>query len=171
MDDSFGIPMAGIMHTLLVLLALCPLAVTWVAWRHPVIFKLGVRNIPRRRAQSTLIVVGLILSTLIISAALGTGDTIDHSVTVDVYDNLGSVDEPVVASKDGEVTADLTAEGAFDAAALADVESALAGDTNVDGLLPLLDARASIVNAAKQLAEPGIILSGMTPRASRHSAA
>ncbi len=65
----------------------------------------------------------------------------------------------------------LTAEGAFDAAALADVESALAGDTNVDGLLPLLDARASIVNAAKQLAEPGIILSGMTPRASRHSAA
>ncbi|MDP9370585.1 MAG: hypothetical protein M3Q03_20335 [Chloroflexota bacterium] len=69
----------------------------------------------------------MILSTLIISAALGTGDTIDHSVTVDVYDNLGSVDEPVVASQDGEATADLTAEGTFNAAVLADVESALGG--------------------------------------------
>ncbi len=126
---------------------------------------------PRRPVQSTLVVVGLKLSTLIISAALGTGDTIDHSVTSDGYYNLGSGDELVVASQDAKATADLTAEGTFDAAALTDVESALAGDTNVDGLLPLLDARASIVNAAKQLAEPGIILSGMTPRASRHSAA
>ncbi len=163
MDDIFVIPMAGIILTLLVLLALCLLAVAWVAWRRPVIFKLGVRNIPRRRAQSTLVVVGLMLSTLIISAALGTGDTIDHSVTVDVYDNLGPVDELVVASQDGEATADLTAEGTFDAAAFPDVETALAGDMNVDGLLPLLDARASIVNDAKQLAEPGIILSGIDP--------
>ncbi|MDP9370584.1 MAG: hypothetical protein M3Q03_20330 [Chloroflexota bacterium] len=51
MDDIFGIPMAGILYTLLVLLALCPLAVTWVAWRHPVIFKLGVRNIPGARSN------------------------------------------------------------------------------------------------------------------------
>ena len=163
MDDIFGIPMTGIMLTLLVLLSFCLLAVAWVAWRRPVIFKLGVRNIPRRRAQSTLVVVGLMLSTLIISAALGTGDTIDHSVTVDVYDNLGPIDELVVASQDGEATADLTAEGTFDDAAFADVEAALAGDTSVDGLLPLLDARAAIVNDAKQLAEPGIILSGVDP--------
>ena len=72
----------------------------WVAWRRPVIFKLGIRNIPRRKAQTTLIVVGLMLSTLIISAALGTGDTLDHSMTADIYDNLGRVDELVVASSE-----------------------------------------------------------------------
>src|ERR671914_1887644 len=98
MNELFGIPMSTIMIVLLVLLALCLLSVAWVAWRRPVIFKLGVRNIPRRRAQTMLIVAGLMLSTLIIAAALGTGDTVNYSVTGDVYTNLGPVDELVVAS-------------------------------------------------------------------------
>ena len=58
-------------------------------------FKLGVRNIPRRRAQTTLIVLGLMLSTVIISAAFTTGDTVDRSITSEVYGLLGSVDEVV----------------------------------------------------------------------------
>ena len=35
----------------------------WLAIRHPILFKLGLRNIPRRPAQSLLIVIGLMLST------------------------------------------------------------------------------------------------------------
>src|SRR3989304_543207 len=61
----------------------------YIAWRNPVMFKLGLRNIPRRKAQSSLIVVGLMLSTLIISAAFGTGDTLTTSVTSEVYSILG----------------------------------------------------------------------------------
>ena len=163
MDDIFGIPMAGIMVTLLALLSLCLLAVAWVAWRRPVIIKLGVRNIPRRKAQTILVVVGLMLSTLIVSSALGVGDTIDHSVTADVYDNLGHVDELVVASQNGDATVDLVAEGSFAASELAIVETAVQGDAGVDGVMPLLDARASVTNPAKQLAEPNVILSGLDP--------
>src|SRR5512133_3091799 len=100
MNELFGIPMSSIMVVLIVLLSLCLLSVAWVAWRRPVIFKLGVRNIPRRQAQTTLIVVGLKLSTLLIAAALGTGDTLDHSSTVEVYANLGRVDELVIFSTD-----------------------------------------------------------------------
>src|SRR5919112_1376353 len=96
MDKVFGLPMSGIATVLVALLALCLLSVAWVAWRRPVIFKLGVRNIPRRRAQTSLIVIGLMLSTLIILAALGTGDTLDYSLTKDVYDNYGNVDTVVV---------------------------------------------------------------------------
>src|ERR671923_770413 len=102
MDEIFGLPIAGIMVVLLALLALCLLSVAWVAWRRPVIFKLGVRNIPRRKAQTILIVVGLMLSTLIISAALGTGDTIDWSATSATYESLGEVDELVVFSRNDE---------------------------------------------------------------------
>src|SRR5690606_36192283 len=69
-NEVFGMPMSSTMIVLLVGLSLALLTVAWVAWRRPVLFKLGVRNIPRRRAQSTLIVVGLMLSTLIMSAAL-----------------------------------------------------------------------------------------------------
>src|SRR5687768_4132108 len=57
MNDIFGIPMAGTMLVLLVILGLCLLRVAWIAWRRPVNFKLGMRNIPRRKAQTTLIVV------------------------------------------------------------------------------------------------------------------
>ena len=78
MNDVFGIPMSGIMVTLLITLALCLLWVAWIRWRRPVIFKLGTRNISRRKAQTVLIVVGLMLSTLIIAAALGTGDTVNQ---------------------------------------------------------------------------------------------
>ena len=60
MNEIFGIPMSGILSVLVALLAVCLLSVAWVAWRRPVIFKLGVRNIPRRKAQSILIVVGLV---------------------------------------------------------------------------------------------------------------
>src|SRR5215208_8009008 len=100
MNDIFGIPMAGLMMVLLALLAICLSGVAFVAWRKPVIFKLGVRNIPRRKAQTVLIVVGLMLSTLIIAAALGTGDTIDYSATLETYNTLGAADELVVYSRE-----------------------------------------------------------------------
>ena len=58
-------------------------------------FLIGVRNIPRRVAQTVLIIIGLMLSTLIISAAFTTGDTVDHSITKMVYDSYGHVDETV----------------------------------------------------------------------------
>src|SRR6478735_12711017 len=96
------------MIALLILLSLCLLSVAWVAWRRPVIFKLGVRNIPRRKAQTVLIIVGLMLSTLIIAAALGTGDTIDHSATASTYEGLGPTDELVVHSQSDDGGADLT---------------------------------------------------------------
>src|SRR5215210_6766359 len=104
MNEIFGISMTTIMIVLLVLLAICLISVAWIAWRRPVIFKLGVRNIPRRKAQTILIVIGLMLSTMIIAAALGTGDTIDYSATAATYEGLGHADELVVfgKSEDGE---------------------------------------------------------------------
>src|SRR3954463_9431221 len=135
-DNILGIPVAGLMIALLILLSLCLLSVAWVAWRRPVIFKLGTRNIPRRKAQTTLIVVGLMLSTLIISAALGTGDTVNYSMTKDVYDNYGNVDTLVVQSQQFDAPyIDRTTK--IDAGALTVVEAALAGNENVDGIMPL----------------------------------
>jgi len=163
MNDLLGIPMGTLMTVLLALLAVCLLSVAWVAWRRPVIFKLGVRNIPRRRAQTTLIVAGLMLSTLIIAAALGTGDTVNHSITADVYTNLGPVDELIVASHDGEARTDLIASETLDPSALTTVERAAAAGANIDGLLPMLDVRAPVRHDAKQLAEPAVVLTGLDP--------
>jgi putative ABC transport system permease protein len=92
--------MTSIMTVLVVALSICLLIVAWIALRRPVMFKLGVRNLPKRPAQTVLVIIGLMLSTLIIAAALGTGDTIDHSITALTYDTLGEVDELVVYSQD-----------------------------------------------------------------------
>ena len=163
MDDVFGLSMGAILATLLVLLALCLLSVAYVALRQPVIFRLGVRNIPRRKAQTILIVIGLMLSTMIVAAALGTGETLHYSLNADIYDNMGHVDELVLASPNGEAKAELIADGTFDAAALAAVEAAVAGDPDVDGLLPILESRVAVVDDRTSLAAPDAVLIGLDP--------
>ena len=60
-----------------------------LALRRPVFFKLGLRPIPRRRAQSTLIVLGLMLATLIITAAFITGDTLSHTIRTEAVAGHG----------------------------------------------------------------------------------
>ncbi len=163
MNELFGIPMSSIMVVLLALLALCLLVVAFVAWRRPVIFKLGVRNILRRPAQTALIVVGLMLSTLIMAAALGVGDTFDHSLSQEVYDLLGPVDEMVVAGQDGEGEAARALSTALPGSALGVVDGALGDDERVDGILPVLLEAVPAQNTDKGQSEPVVYLAGTDP--------
>ena len=72
------------------------LAIVVSALRNRVFLKLALRNIPRRPAQTALIVVGLMLSTMIIAASLGVGDTITNSIrSFVVIDGLGHTDEAI----------------------------------------------------------------------------
>ena len=66
-----------------------------ISLRNPIIGKLGVRNIPRRPTQSTLIVFGLTLSTMIIVSALSLGDTLDNTVRRQTIDAYGQIDQVV----------------------------------------------------------------------------
>ena len=66
-----------------------------ISMRNPIIGKLGVRNIPRRPTQSTLIVFGLTLSTMIIVSALSLGDTLDNTVRRQTIDAYGQIDQVV----------------------------------------------------------------------------
>ena len=59
MREILGIPVESLMAFLLVILGVSLLTVAWIAWRRRVIFKMGMRNIPRRKAQTGLIVAGL----------------------------------------------------------------------------------------------------------------
>ena len=163
MNDIFGLSMTWIMVGLLVLLSCCLLSVAWVAWRRPVLFKLGIRNIPRRRAQSTLIVVGLMLSTLIMSTALGVGDTVNHSATAAVYGVYGHVDEIVIRSANAVQDSSDAIGGTIDADALVLVDETLAGDPNVDGIMPFLDVRVPVINEAEGQVEPSMVLTGIEP--------
>ncbi len=185
MSEIFGIPMSTIMVVLLALLAVCLLSVGWVAWRRPVIFKMGVRNIPRRKAQTILIVIGLMLSTLIIAAALGTGDTINYSATLETYRSLGPTDELVVASRqedaEGSIATAINERARLPEAALQRIETHFQGTNLIDGLMPVLieqvpvalieggapAANASIMHLFQQgkivQAEPAVYIVGLDP--------
>jgi putative ABC transport system permease protein len=62
-------------------------------WRNPVLMKIGLRNLTRRKGQSVLIVIGLTLSTVIIISSLGVGDTLRFSVQKQAVAAYGKVDE------------------------------------------------------------------------------
>jgi hypothetical protein len=92
MKELFGIPTVSIMIGLVALLGVALVTVLYIGLTNRTIFRMGVRNLPRRGLQTGLVVVGLMLATLITTAAFSTGDTVDHSLTKDVYKLYGRSD-------------------------------------------------------------------------------
>jgi len=95
MPQQLGIPLDLLAKILVIITAVIIGGVLILAIRNHIFFKIGVRNIPRRRAQMVLIVFALMLSTTLLTGVLATGDVIEAGVqSVAVY-NLGSVDETI----------------------------------------------------------------------------
>ncbi len=130
MDSLFGIPMDTLMVISLAAFAVVISLVAVSALRERTFFKLAFRNIPRRPGRTVLIVLGLMLGTLIISAAFSTGDTMSHTIRSSVLTSLGNVDEVVsVAGTDiesGFFTDAPTDIGYFDQELFVDVRDTLA---------------------------------------------
>jgi putative ABC transport system permease protein len=159
MNKLFGIPMTNIMVALLIVLAFVLAITAYVAIRNPVIFRLGIRNVPRRKAQTALIVVGLMLSTLIMSAAFATGDTINYSIGDVVYKSLGRVDEVIQPKQDPNSAARGT--GTIPASVLTDLETRFKGDPDIAGFAPSLGKAVPALNPRTSQAEPIVSLAGV----------
>ncbi|HEX3723601.1 MAG TPA: hypothetical protein VHV31_12475, partial [Nitrolancea sp.] len=97
MQALIGWPSHTIALVLTVVLLATAVLFILLSWRSKILFKLGVRNIPRRRARAVLIIFGLTLSTTVIGSALSSGDSMTHTVRSLVTESLGPVDEVVVA--------------------------------------------------------------------------
>src|SRR5437764_5073036 len=92
METVFGLSMDVIMVVVLILSILVLAGVALFALRNRIILRVALRNIPRRRAQTALIVLGLMLATLLITAAFGTGDTMTYSMRQAFTAGLGGTD-------------------------------------------------------------------------------
>ena len=142
MEDLFGVRMDHIMLVLLVIFVPSLLVIGILALRSRVMLKMALRNIPRRKAQTALIISGIMISTLIMSASFGTGDTLTFSIKKSVVDGLGTIDEFVISARAGE-------NDQFGGAAYVPIErftrlqQELAGVDTIDGLAAgLADDRA-----------------------------
>ena len=171
MTDFLGVPMAVVMWILVALLALALVSVVWVAVRQRILFEIGLRNIPRRRAQSILIVLGLMLSTVIIAAALSTGDTVNYSITQETYNRLGHVDELVHVRDNQRDQSALDEEqvapaGYVPPSIIQEVNATLNGIDEADGVLPGLRFPAPAANGTRpEIKYPELVVMGLDPGA------
>ncbi len=95
MIQFFGIPIDNLTTILLVVTGCIIGGVLLLALANRVFFKIGVRNIGRRRVQMGLIIFALMLSTTLLSGVLATGDILTSVVqSVAVY-NWGNIDETI----------------------------------------------------------------------------
>lgn len=151
MNEIFGASMTVIAAVCAAITLLIFVAIAYIAWRNPVMFKMGLRNIPRRKAQTALIIVGLMLSTLIMTAAFGTGDTLTTSVTAEVYDVLGEADE--VISWDSEKQPAPVDAQVIPLAEVDEWQAMFAKDPEIEAFVPFQDEVIPLQNTRSQLNE------------------
>ena len=162
MTELFGIPMSTIVVALAGMLVLCLLSLAWVWMRRRVIFRMGARNIPRRKAQTALIVFGLMLSTLIVTAALGTGDTVNGSMTSEVSATLGSIDQFVADPSESDLDGN-SFTTTIPATSWTALQPAIEGSGLVDGASPMLERRVSARELSSGVGMPELVAVGLDP--------
>ena len=141
MEKLFGIEMDVLAIALFSGMLVIILLTIFLATRNRVLIKLALRNIPRRKAQTLLIITGLMLSTTIIMAALAIGDSINSAIRLGALHSLGGTDVRLsspVFSRFGDNYLDETV--------VDEVRFALQGDTRVDGILPLIREKMPVIN-------------------------
>jgi len=156
MEKIFGIPANNLAIVMAILLIVIFVVVIFGAVRRFILFKMGTRNIPRRKGQSLLIVIGLMLSSIIIAASLGIGDTIRYSIRFVVVDSLGIVDE--VIEGPGK---QLFGEEYFDYSEFTYVQNITKDNTNIDQLIPYIQTTLPSSNEQKDIAESNMNIRGI----------
>ncbi len=176
MFDFLPAWLTPVSFVMLMIVVIVLLSVALLYFRNPTATKLGVRNMPRRPTQTALIVAGLTLSTVIIVAALSTGDTLDYSVQRYAVSAYGEIDEIIapplltsLASLSIELDPDAEDATATDTTTAGDEAPALdLSGTGYDTLINLLtEGLPGITNQrfeelrAKTEAEP--LIDGVAP--------
>ncbi|MGH3088720.1 MAG: ABC transporter permease [Rubrobacteraceae bacterium] len=163
MDTLFGMETIQLMWILLAVFGVGAAILALSALRNRVAFKMAVRNIPRRRSQTVLIVLGLMLATLLFSASFTTGDTLTSSLRTEALTQIGEVDVVLKAEtpdNPNQFTGPaLTRDDYFDEEIVGDVRNRLEDDEGVAGIMPL--AKETVAVGAGDLNEPRVDVLGM----------
>ena len=161
MEKLFGIPLPVLMFVLSGIFVVTMLVVTGMALRNPVMFKMGIRPISRRPGMTALIIVGVMLSTIIISAAFGTADTLTYSIRDVGINGLGTIDELIISARAQE--GDRFGQSFISEDRYEQIRGDLAGDDRIDGIMPQFTQNVPALNPAEDLSEGQFNLLGIDP--------
>ena len=158
MESLFGIPIGPLTAALTGVFAVALAVTAFFAIRSPVVFKMAVRNIPRRRAQTVLIVLGLMLATLLFSASFATGDTLTRSFRAQAVQQLGLLDVLVYSEEQDAFGSPV----AFPQEAAEAIRRATA-NAPVDGVAAVLSVHAPAVSPSSGRNLPAVVVLGIDP--------
>src|ERR671910_3248790 len=167
MEELFGVPTDRLMWVLLAVFGAVTLILGLSALRNRVSFRMAARNLPRRRAQTVLVVLGLMLATMLFSASFTTGDTLTNSLRVESMKNLGQVDVQIQAKGSGtsgpQQFGPTTSERAeyFDAGVADDVGDRLSDKDRVSGVAPAAIETVPVTAKGSDLSEPSTDVLGL----------
>jgi putative ABC transport system permease protein len=128
--------------------------VALLACRQPLLARLAWREAVRRRGQSLLVVVGLMVGSAAIAAALVSAESLDKAATINGHRAVGHMDLAVTAG--GQPFPAQTATRLTDDPTVA---------AAVQGILPTIDVGGSVANLDRERRRSGIGIVGFDPQA------
>ncbi len=163
MDKLFGVEMSTIAGCLGSTLILVLIVLGVLGWRSNVMLKLGLRPILRRKTQSTLIVLGLMLATLIITAAFVTGDTLSHTIRSLIVEELGPLDEIVRVRSNGGSGSAGSQSAYFSLMRHEELTDDLSEYALVDAVVPAIRESVPAVNLTRRQSVRALTITGIRP--------
>src|SRR5918998_1769946 len=173
MDELFGIPTNRLTLVLLGIFAAGAVILAVLAARDRTSLRMAVRNIPRRKTQSTLIVTGLMLATVLFSAAFTTGDTLTNSLRTQALEDIGRVDVVVKAKQPesdvgaawgpgaGVTVTPEAREKYFDEDLVGEMRDRLSSVGSITGVAPLDKESVPVTSTRTDLSEPRVDVLGV----------
>ena len=163
MQSLFGLPINTLMIALAAVFIATLLVVLGMAIRNRVMLKMGLRPIPRRPGMTALIIIGVMLSTVIISAAFGTGDTLAFSIRNIAISDLKNIDELVIRTRAPAAEGDTFGQIFMDFQIYEDLYKDLMDDERIDGITPQLAQAFPAINPIQNLSAGDLNLVGLDP--------
>jgi putative ABC transport system permease protein len=172
MTELLGVPTKQLTLILSGVLAAGILILAFLAARNRTSLRMAVRNVLRRPTQTTLILLGLMLATVLFSAAFTTGNTLTNSLRAQALENIGRVDVVVKAEKPkssgvafgpgaGGPPAPEVRERYFDESLVGKIRDRLSGIESVAGVAPLAKESVPVTSPETDLSEPQVDVLGM----------
>ncbi len=130
---------------------------------NPVIFKIGFRNIFRRKADTLLVILGSLIGTALIVGSMAMNDSFQKFLHNQIERSNGEIDEFIFIPSDNQtIVKEFIPNGEIET-----LVKHLLQDSNVDGLLPLLSRNVTVGRPGETRAQNGksvqISLIGVKP--------
>ena len=162
MEELFGLSTIRLMWIVVVIAGIAAAVIAFIFLKRPILVRMGLRNIPRRRARTVLVIMGLTLATIIVTIAFSTGDSLAVSVRNLALNSLERIDHFII-----EEEIDESAEGAgtgIPDQVLVDLRSHFADDDRIEAIFGSRFDLVPIEHPDAGQIEPQFFLVGVDPQ-------